>query len=227
MADKFLTQAEIAREFSVDKALVSRNVKSGNLKPKKFTDTGKPLFSYEDAKKLFANSFLNNRKINHIKSDSKTDKKDEPKSLKSIPKESTKKVDKKLTVNELVNELTESSTLDEWFQELLGPDYDFLDDASKIARSRAVREMRLAALEDLNVRKQKGLLIEKEVLDFELKTIGAEMTSILHNFPSRLSPDLSVMNDQHEIKQYLIDEVNQLIDRMKAKLEELDKEQED
>ncbi|WP_419209887.1 helix-turn-helix domain-containing protein [Providencia manganoxydans] len=71
MSDELLTQAQIAREFSLSKGTVSDYVKSGRLKPSGETKTGKPLFSREDAKKVSSLAHLNNRKINKASPSSK------------------------------------------------------------------------------------------------------------------------------------------------------------
>lgn len=71
MSDELLTEAQIAREFSLSKGTVSDYVKLGRLKPSGETKTGKPLFSREDIKKVSGLAHLNNRKINRASSSSK------------------------------------------------------------------------------------------------------------------------------------------------------------
>lgn len=218
MSDDLLTQARIAREFSVSKARVSQAVKEGKLIPAGQTGTGKPLFSREDAASVFSLSFLNNRNINHAQTG---DEIAEQKKVKLPEKvKSTNAINKKVKDEaDPVQSITEN--VDLWLQELLGSDFSRLADAGKIARSRAVREARMAALADIEVRKAQGELIEREIIALEAVSIGAEITAIMHNWPARLSPELSVMTDQHEIKQFLIDEVNKLIDHLDRKLSEV------
>ncbi|WP_434171236.1 hypothetical protein AHYW_002630 [Providencia manganoxydans] len=207
MSDELLTQAQIAREFSLSKGTVSDYVKSGRLKPSGETKTGKPLFSREDAKKVSSLAHLNNRKINKASPSSKAH-------ISKVTPDSS--FDGQ---SDPVGEI--SLGVDSWLLSLLGKDFERLGDADKINRSRAIREARLAALADIDVRKAQGELIEKELVAQDARACGAAVTSLMHTWPARLAPELAVMTDQHEIKQLLISEVNNLIDLMESKIKEV------
>lgn len=219
MSDELLTQAQIARKFSVSRARVSQAVKANQLIAAGQTDSGKALYSRAEAEQVFSLSFLNNRVINNSRSNGE---KDPDKNVKS-PSRINKNVKSSSQVNksdaDQVQLITEG--VDQWLQTLLGDDFPKLKDADKIARSRAVREARMDALADIDVRKAQGELIEREIIGNEAKVIGAEVTAIMHNWPARLSPELAVMVDQHTIKQFLIDEVNKLIDHLETRLSEV------
>lgn len=198
---KLLTRAELAREFDVSEKTVSRKVKDGSIVQAGETPKGKPLFDPEQASSHLLNAALNNRNIGALKSG-----------------------DDDLVDQLLENDLEDSpdkEDVDIWLKGLFGSDFKYLDDQKKLARARVVREARLAALADIDVRKAVGALIERETVSDELITIAAELTSIMHSWPARLSPELSAMTAQHEIKQYLIEEVNLLIERMKTRLKEV------
>ena len=198
---KLCTAAELSREFNVSKETVSRRIKNGEIVRSGETPNGKPLFDPEQAAPYLLNAALNNRNIGALKSG-----------------------DDDFVDQLLENDLDDSpdkEDVDIWLKGLFGSDFKYLDDQKKLTRARVVREARLAALADIDVHKAVGALIERETVSNELITIAAELTSIMHSWPARLSPELSAMTDQHEIKQYLIDEVNLLIERMKARLKEV------
>ncbi|MBZ7264556.1 hypothetical protein FMK81_24020 [Klebsiella oxytoca] len=218
MSDELLTQAKIAREFSISRARVSQSVKAGKLIAAGQTESGKPLYSRSDAEQVFALSFLNNRVIN------------KPGQAIAENAKQPSGIDENVNLSAAVNKKKEPETdqvkaitadVDQWLQTLLGEGFSKLNDAGKIARSRAVREARMAALADIEVRKAQGELIEREIIGNEARTIGAEITAIMHNWPARLSPELAVMDDQYQIKQFLIDEVNKLIDQLGKRLSEV------
>ncbi|WP_419209886.1 hypothetical protein ABRP32_12350 [Providencia manganoxydans] len=71
------------------------------------------------------------------------------------------------------------------------------------------------------MRKAQGELIEKELVAQDARACGAAVTSLMHTWPARLAPELAVMTDQHEIKQLLSSEVNNLIDLMESKIKEV------
>ncbi|MEC5505833.1 hypothetical protein P9911_008270 [Klebsiella oxytoca] len=218
MSDELMTQAQIAREFSVSRARVSQAVKGGKLIAAGQAESGKALYSRADAEQVFALSFLNNRVINKVGKAGKGNVKP--------PSELNKNVNPSATVNKKKETETDqvkaiADDVDQWLQTLLGDGFSKLNDAGKIARSRAVREARMAALADIEVRKAQGELIEREIIGNEARTIGAEITAIMHNWPARLSPELAVMDDQYQIKQFLIDEVNKLIDQLGKRLSEV------
>ncbi|MEY0300794.1 hypothetical protein AB7W11_02575 [Providencia manganoxydans] len=173
MSDELLTQAQIAREFSLSKGTVSDYVKSGRLKSSGETKTGKPLFSREDAKKVSSLAHLNNRKINKASPSSKAH-------ISKVTPDSS--FDGQ---SDPVGEI--SLGVDSWLLSLLGKDFEQLGDAAKINRSRAIREARLAALADIDVRKAQGELIEKELVAQDARACGAAVTSLMHTWPARLT----------------------------------------
>lgn len=73
MSDELMTQAQIAREFSVSRARVSQALKANQLIAAGQTDSGKALYSRAEAEQVFSLSFLNNRVINNSRSNGEKD----------------------------------------------------------------------------------------------------------------------------------------------------------
>ncbi|MDQ7104196.1 hypothetical protein REA38_11610 [Serratia sp. MF2] len=190
------TAAELSRMFDVNRSTVTRHVQSGNIISIGESEKGSKLYDPEQAGPFLRNAILNSRKIDSDNS--------------SIEESSIAKP----VHDEVIPVGTE---FDEWLIDLFGSDFSKLDDQKKLSRSRSVREARMAALADIETKKARGLLIEKETVGRQLKMISASWCATLHTFPSRWSSDLVAMTNQHEIKQYLIDEMNNLIDEVLEK----------
>lgn len=194
-----VTAAELARIFNVSRMTVARHVKSGSIIQVGESESGKKLYSQKQAGSFLKNSVLNNRKIN---------------SQKTITPNHGKVIDD--------GSLPEGTAFDDWLVDLFGDDFKSLDDQGKLARSRSVREARMAALADIDTRKARGELIERETIGRQIKMVSAAWCATMHTFPSRWSSDLVAMNDQHEIKQYIAEEINKLIDEVVDKLNKLE-----
>ena len=193
MVGKLVSASDLARETGMTKQAISKAIRSGRIVPDDKTKSGRDLFYLEKNKKILEEqSGFNVDQSRH---------EGLPKSLmgghlKSQP------VTNRLTNDAcLVDESNEAEPLDR-----------------RYLKARAERAELAARAEAIKIAQLEGELISVEVVKQQGAELGAVVIGTLSLIPDRLSPELSTMDDQHEIHAILTSEINKLVNEIRKKL---------
>ena len=102
-----------------------------------------------------------------------------------------------------------------------------LTPAQQLVQVDVIKKLRDARRAELHVLKEEGTLIAIEIVRDQGVELGTVLMGALNALPARLSPQLAVMNDAHDIHEKLVTEINQMITSIRKRCGVTDDEEAD
>ena len=196
-----LHAAALARELNVSKMAISRAQAEGLLTPAGKSPTGKPLFDLEEVRRVYAPDPLQTERPDGLKGGRPRYKKSYKSDRVTFP---------------VTNPPPAPVAVPPPPSGQPGPD-THEDDKAKMLKARAAHLETQSQLAAIKLRLQRGELIEKEEVRRQGSELGAVLMGAIQAFPDRHADALAVLSDRHDVHNFLVKHLNEMIIQIRAK----------